>query len=273
MKALVGVAAGFLGCMLLALCALVAMAGVVDQAAQLGSAQVGALRGPAVPSEWQAAEAEVPCAGVPPSVLGALGFVASGSGRWLARPAPWALSPSGPLGLGISRGTLSAQITSSVTELCWRVGATGLSAALRALVGQHFVAVLGVLATSLQEAPWLSASRAQAVTFAAEALGVPYQWGGNGPSTYDCSGLMVAAWRSAGVVLPRVAQAQHDALANAHDYGAPGDLVFYGSSPKDVTHVGMWIRDGVLLDAPYTGAVVRLDPMRLATAVSVGSVG
>jgi cell wall-associated NlpC family hydrolase len=103
-------------------------------------------------------------------------------------------------------------------------------------------------------------------------MGLPYRWGGNGPDAYDCSGLMEAAWRAAGVALPRVAQDQHDHLRDVHGQGAPGDLVFYGTGPTAVSHVGMWIRSGVLLDAPFSGAVVRLEPMDLAEAVSVGSV-
>jgi NlpC/P60 family len=240
----------------------------------VGASDVGALHGPAVPPAWSSIESAPGCPGLPASVLGALGFVASGSGRWADRPPPWSLQPAGPLGAGASGGPLLVQLRRSVAAVCWLVGQQGLRRGLLAVTGSpHEVDVVGVLAAGLEQAPLLSASRAQALAFAASAMGTPYRWGGNGPDAYDCSGLMVAAWASAGIHLPRTAQGQHDALADARGAGVPGDLVFYGSSAADVTHVGMWVRPGVLLDAPHTGAVVRLDPMDVASAVGVGSVG
>lgn len=160
-----------------------------------------------------------------------------------------------------------------MTTLCWLTMQQDLASAIASVAGgPRWRTVIGVLAAALEDTPLLSASRARAVSFAAEAIGLPYRWGGNGPDAYDCSGLMVAAWASAGVALPRVAQDQHDHLGIPGDQGLPGDLVFYGSGSRDVSHVGMWIRAGLLLDAPYTGAFVRLDPMDLANAVSIGRV-
>ena len=237
-----------------------------------GSAPLGALLGAAVPLEWLDAEDSSACPQVPISILGALGFVASGSGRWITQPPPWGSRAEGPLGLGAATGPLSHQIRQGALGLCWLAAQSSLAAALALATGSdHEAIVIGVLASALSEAPLLSASRAQALTFAASAMGLPYRWGGNGPDAYDCSGLMVAAWRSAGVALPRTAQAQYEALTVSG--GVPGDLVFYGARTREVTHVGMWVRNGVLLDAPFTGAVVRLDPMDLRTAISVGAVG
>jgi cell wall-associated NlpC family hydrolase len=104
-------------------------------------------------------------------------------------------------------------------------------------------------------------------------LGTPYVWGGENPRTgFDCSGLVQWVYAEADISLPRVAQDQYDAgphlAAGATLY--PGDLVFFGSGPSDVEHVGIYVGNGEMIDAPYTGAVVRFD--RVAT-VPLGYVG
>jgi cell wall-associated NlpC family hydrolase len=103
-----------------------------------------------------------------------------------------------------------------------------------------------------------------AVAYALAKLGTPYVWGGEGAGGFDCSGLVQAAFAAAGIGLPRVAQAQYDATANTTvPAGAPlepGDLVFFGTSLNDVTHVGIVVSPGEMVDAPHTGAVVRIEP-------------
>jgi cell wall-associated NlpC family hydrolase len=110
---------------------------------------------------------------------------------------------------------------------------------------------------------------AQAVAFARQQIGVPYQWGGNGPADggWDCSGLTTAAYAAAGITLPRTAQTQYDAgpyLAPGADL-LPGDLVFFGASPAHITHVGIYAGDGNMIDAPHQGAAVRVENFRWAT--------
>jgi hypothetical protein len=104
-------------------------------------------------------------------------------------------------------------------------------------------------------------------------LGTPYVWGGENPRTgFDCSGLVQWVYAEAGISLPRVAQDQFDAGPHLA-VGAilyPGDLVFFGSGPSGVEHVGVYVGNGEMIDAPYTGAVVRFD--RVAT-VPLGFVG
>jgi cell wall-associated NlpC family hydrolase len=98
-----------------------------------------------------------------------------------------------------------------------------------------------------------------AVAFALGQRGVPYVWGGESPSGYDCSGLVQAAYRAAGINLPRTAQEQFDAGPHL-PAGAPlqpGDLVFFGASASDVTHVGIVVAPGEMVDAPHTGTVVQ----------------
>ncbi|MFV5993403.1 NlpC/P60 family protein [Streptomyces sp. NPDC056231] len=107
------------------------------------------------------------------------------------------------------------------------------------------------------EAP--NARAAEAIAFAYGALGKPYVWGATGPSSFDCSGLTQAAWRSAGVSLPRTTYTQINAGRNIpRSELAPGDLVFFYSG---ISHVGLYIGDGQMIHAPHPGAPVRIAPI------------
>jgi len=97
----------------------------------------------------------------------------------------------------------------------------------------------------------------KAVAFAYSKLGTWYLWGGTGPQ-YDCSGLMQAAWASAGVSIPRVTYAQWAALPHVPKAQLrPGDMVFF----EGEGHVGMYVGNGLMIDAPRTGLQVRLLPL------------
>ena len=105
-----------------------------------------------------------------------------------------------------------------------------------------------------------------AIQFAYSQLGKPYVWGAEGDNFYDCSGLMQRAYKEAGVQLPRTSREQWYAGARVLDPGhlQPGDLVFGAkvlSDPSTIYHVGMYIGTGNMIVAPYTGAVVRVQPM------------
>jgi cell wall-associated NlpC family hydrolase len=119
-----------------------------------------------------------------------------------------------------------------------------------------------VLDTSTGRSAAGSSLAQAAVAFALAQLGTPYRWGGEGGGGFDCSGLVQAAYATAGIALPRVAQAQYDAgpLLPAGAQLEPGDLVFFGAGPADVTHVGIVVGAGEMVDAPHTGAVVRIEP-------------
>jgi cell wall-associated NlpC family hydrolase len=109
------------------------------------------------------------------------------------------------------------------------------------------------------EAAAPTAAAAAAVRFALAQIGAPYVWGGEGPGGFDCSGLVQAAYQAAGVALPRVAQQQYDAGPRLQPGQAlqPGDLVFFGSDARHVTHVGIVVGPGEMVDAPHAGATVR----------------
>ncbi|MCB5181687.1 C40 family peptidase [Streptomyces antimicrobicus] len=115
-------------------------------------------------------------------------------------------------------------------------------------------------AAAPQSPPAADGSRAaRAVAFAYGAMGKPYVWGATGPGAFDCSGLTQAAWRSAGVSLPRTTYTQINAGRRvAKSQLAPGDLVFFYSG---VTHVGLYVGNGQMIHAPRPGSTVRLAPI------------
>jgi NlpC/P60 family protein len=107
---------------------------------------------------------------------------------------------------------------------------------------------------------------AAAVQFAYSELGKPYQWGATGEQGfYDCSGLMLRAYQAGGLQLPRTSRDQwyHGARVWEVSQMQPGDLVFYAhnlADPATIHHVGIYIGAGNMIDAPYTGANVRITP-------------
>ncbi|MFD2420376.1 C40 family peptidase [Amycolatopsis pigmentata] len=104
-----------------------------------------------------------------------------------------------------------------------------------------------------------------AINYACGQRGLPYLWGGNGPQDggFDCSGLTAAAYRAAGITLPRTADAQFHAGPRVPDGQPllPGDLVFYGT-PAHVHHVGLYLGAGMMIDAPDEGQAVKTEPYR-----------
>ncbi|MEY9945911.1 C40 family peptidase [Kitasatospora sp. GAS1066B] len=107
-----------------------------------------------------------------------------------------------------------------------------------------------------------SAAGRQAVAFALAQLGKPYLWGGVGPASFDCSGLTSQAWLSAGVQIPRTSQEQWAQLQHVPlNQLRPGDLLIYYSSAE---HVAMYIGGGLVVQAPHTGAFVRVSPIGMA---------
>lgn len=92
-----------------------------------------------------------------------------------------------------------------------------------------------------------------AIAYARAQIGKPYRWGATGPNAYDCSGLVQAAYKSAGKALPRTTGLMINAGTNvSRDQLAPGDLVF-----PDPGHVQIYTGNGMVVEAPHTGLAVR----------------
>jgi peptidoglycan DL-endopeptidase CwlO len=113
---------------------------------------------------------------------------------------------------------------------------------------------------------------ATAIDVAKRYLGTPYVWGGASPATgFDCSGLVQFSFSQAGISLPRVADAQAAATRHvAYAQAQPGDLVFFDS--PDIGHVGIYLGGGMMIDAPHTGAVIRIESIWWSTLVGFGRV-
>jgi cell wall-associated NlpC family hydrolase len=98
----------------------------------------------------------------------------------------------------------------------------------------------------------------KAVAFAYAQLGKPYQWGATGPNSFDCSGLVQAAWASAGVVIPRDTYEQWAALPHiSTSMLRPGDLLYFDG----IGHTAIYVGNGYIIDAPQTGMDVQKVPL------------
>ena len=183
--------------------------------------------------------------------------------------------------------TATRSMTSRLTSLLQNAKLTGQSvaatrqAALAAEAAQAARQRAAAASTasasppSFPDAPAGSRRGNIAAGWALSQIGLPYQWGAAGPSSYDCSGLTMAAWARAGVGLLHYAGDQwvegaHVPLSSLER----GDLLFYATDNADlgtIHHVGIYIGGGSMVDAPYTGADVRIDDI-YAPGVPIGAV-
>jgi cell wall-associated NlpC family hydrolase len=105
---------------------------------------------------------------------------------------------------------------------------------------------------------------ARAIAFAEAQLGEPYQWGGAGPDSWDCSGLTMQAWAAAGVYLPHYAAAQYyQGTPIPVSSAQRGDLLFWSTNgaPSGIHHVALYLGNGRYIEAPHTGAYVRISSL------------
>lgn len=108
----------------------------------------------------------------------------------------------------------------------------------------------------------------RAIQFAIGQLGLPYVWGGNGPegghSGFDCSGLTTEAYKRAGIQLPRTAHWQYGDVTLIAEGEQPqlGDLVFYGNPATKIHHVGMYLGNNLMINAPTFGQAVQIHNYR-----------
>ncbi|MER8047916.1 NlpC/P60 family protein [Streptomyces sp. NPDC094032] len=113
-----------------------------------------------------------------------------------------------------------------------------------------------------------SRAGADALRFAVAQIGKPYEWGAEGPDTYDCSGLTQRAWASAGRELPRTSQEQWRTLPRVPLARLrPGDLVVYF---PEATHIALYLGEGLVIHAPRPGARIKVSP--LAANLLLGAV-
>jgi peptidoglycan DL-endopeptidase CwlO len=180
----------------------------------------------------------------------------------IAPPAPRRPAPGGGLAVLVVVTVLAALAGSHAT-------------ALRSLVagGRGGIAWPAVPAAPAIRRP--TPGSARAVAFAMRQRGKPYQWGAQGPGAFDCSGLTWAAWRAAGVTIPRTAAGQLADLPRVRGRLQPGDLLIYPSSGPSRRHVAMVVGRGRMVEALGRGLPVRSTSLRpgYLRAVRPGSGG
>lgn len=117
--------------------------------------------------------------------------------------------------------------------------------------------------------PAISGKAGVAVTYAYNAIGKPYEWAADGPGSYDCSGLTMAAWRAAGVSLYHQAAEQWNETVHIKRADLkPGDLVFYDG----LGHVAIYVGSSKVIHAPTFGDVVKISSVDMMTPYGYGRV-
>lgn len=162
-------------------------------------------------------------------------------------------------------GAASALVRRLMAEQQRAAQAAAAAAAARELAAARDAASWAGTESGAGASP--SSVAAAAIATARTRLGDPYVWGGSGPDVFDCSGLTQWSYAHAGISLPRTAAEQwyagpHVALGDLQ----PGDLLFWAyddSSPASIHHVAIYLGGGMMIAAPHTGDVVRVEPVYL----------
>lgn len=240
------------------------------------------------------------CPGLPWSVLAAIGKVETNHGRLNAPGVTEGANfagAAGPMQMGIGVGAAGSAfwtyaidgdgdgraspydpadaIPSAAAYLCTSLRGNGGDVSRAVFSYNHaqwyvdkvlaIASTYAATATLPAGAPAAGAVDA-ALEFAFNQLGKPYRFGATGANGfYDCSGLTLRAYEAGGLHLPRTSVTQWNAGPHILDQSAvqPGDLVFYAtdlSNPATIHHVGLYIGAGNMINAPHTGAVIRIQP-------------
>jgi peptidoglycan DL-endopeptidase CwlO len=239
-------------------------------------------------------EAAQTCPGLSWSVLAGIGTVESDNGRsdlpgvhsganYAGAEGPMQFEPATFAEYAVDAdqaGRLSPYdpadaVYTAAAMLCANGAATGTTAGTERAVfaynhsGSYVADVLAWAARYAMPAPTRAA--AAAVAFAVAQLGKPYQWGADGPGSYDCSGLVYAAYLAAGIVIARTTFGwRDDGPVVPLSQLQPGDLLFSaGSDGTDTNpgHVVMYLGGGLIIQAPQQRQDVQTDPLDLAGVV------
>ena len=146
---------------------------------------------------------------------------------------------------------ISMSVNPRKPALIFRAGATSILTAA-AIAGSALI-------PSMSPQAHATGAGTQALQVAASKEGAPYQWGAEGPWRFDCSGLVLYAFKKAGKQLPRTAAGQYNATQQVpRSERRAGDLVFFHSGGH-VYHVGIYAGDGRIWHSPRPGKHVRLE--------------
>jgi cell wall-associated NlpC family hydrolase len=262
----------------------------------LSGGSASALSGSPVPPEWLTLyeQASTICPGLSWSVLAAIGTVETDNGQSNApgvhsgansagaegpmqfEPATFAEYDTPVPPGGVNPPDVYDPVDSvyaAVRDLCANGGRNGANLNAAVFAYNHsdtYVAEVLALAHTYGQAQAQTvpavpsgSTGGVALAWALAQVGTPYIWGGETPGVgFDCSGLVQAAYKVAGITLPRVAQDQYDAGPHLPPGTPlePGDLVFFGASSTAIGHVGLVVAPGTMVDAPHSGAEVRQEP-------------
>jgi cell wall-associated NlpC family hydrolase len=186
-----------------------------------------------------------------------------------------AVFDAGPQGIGTvvpGAGPTPSAVPTAADPLTATTPSTVTVAALPPGLATGLVGYGPLLSSPAAAGARAPASAAAVVSEAEKFLGVPYVWGGDTPSGFDCSGLVQYVYSKLGISLPRTTYAQVNAGAPVASLtrAQPGDLVFFAGAdgtPSSPGHVGIYIGNGKMIDAPYTGAVVGVQTVTSAGPV------